>query len=304
MNSQIIRDLRTKIGDAEFRSLSSRNDLKAATYFCSRIAGLSIAFMASYFFWSEGQLVLCIFAIAMFGVQLRFMGWAGFAHELFHGTVFSHARLNRRMFVLFSSLNLSNYGFFDVFHPIHHRSTLKTDHDFEGYASKIPLTNNFLDKLFQFTFNAPRFFKDLTVLVKNATGRIDLGQRYIVPLTAKQKKTITNGARGTIMLSVAYFLLIWLLTDFIFSAVVVSSPYVFTWKNDRLAKLQHEDGKWDSDNIFESANTLVPGPLTRWLYANMNYHVEHHLIPNVPFYNLPLIHDHLVPDYLESSNRT
>jgi fatty acid desaturase len=28
-------------------------------------------------------------------------------------------------------------------------------------------------------------------------------------------------------------------------------------------------------------------PVMAFFYANMNYHVEHHMYPSVPFYNLP-----------------
>ena len=31
----------------------------------------------------------------------------------------------------------------------------------------------------------------------------------------------------------------------------------------------------------------VTDPLGRFLYVNMNYHIEHHLYPQVPFYALP-----------------
>jgi fatty acid desaturase len=31
-------------------------------------------------------------------------------------------------------------------------------------------------------------------------------------------------------------------------------------------------------------------PLFRFLYSNMNYHVEHHMFPMVPFYRLPALH--------------
>jgi fatty acid desaturase len=32
-------------------------------------------------------------------------------------------------------------------------------------------------------------------------------------------------------------------------------------------------------------------PVSRWLYWNMNYHVEHHMYPMVPYYNLPRLHE-------------
>ncbi len=36
-----------------------------------------------------------------------------------------------------------------------------------------------------------------------------------------------------------------------------------------------------------STRSFSAGSLTRYCYFNMNYHIEHHMFPLVPFYNLP-----------------
>lgn len=37
-------------------------------------------------------------------------------------------------------------------------------------------------------------------------------------------------------------------------------------------------------------------PVFRFLYWNMNYHVEHHMFPMVPFHALPQLHDAVKAD--------
>ena len=32
-------------------------------------------------------------------------------------------------------------------------------------------------------------------------------------------------------------------------------------------------------------------PISRFIYWNMNYHVEHHMFPMVPYHALPRLHD-------------
>ena len=39
-----------------------------------------------------------------------------------------------------------------------------------------------------------------------------------------------------------------------------------------------------------NTRTVYMGPLTRWIYWNMNYHVEHHIYPSVPFHSLKKLH--------------
>ena len=37
-------------------------------------------------------------------------------------------------------------------------------------------------------------------------------------------------------------------------------------------------------------------PLFRYLYWNMNYHVEHHMFPMVPYHRLPQLHEVMKED--------
>ena len=39
-----------------------------------------------------------------------------------------------------------------------------------------------------------------------------------------------------------------------------------------------------------NTRTVYINPVFRFLYLNMNYHVEHHMFPTVPYYNLPALH--------------
>ena len=39
-----------------------------------------------------------------------------------------------------------------------------------------------------------------------------------------------------------------------------------------------------------NTRTVYLNPVFAFLYANMNYHIEHHMFPMVPFYRLPELH--------------
>lgn len=280
-----VKEIRAAVGSGNIKSLMGKNDSKAFLYLASRLMALAIPLFVGYYFWSKEWFGLSITMLALYGVQMRFMGWAGFGHELYHRTVFTSSRLNLILFRFFSSINLSNYGFFEVFHPIHHRSPLTTGKDFEGYAA-LAVQTNYLSVFFQCTLNIPSLIRDIRSLSDNSRGVIELGERYTPELSDLQRTTIINGARRNVLLVCSTLLIAILATDLLFSALVFVSPYIFTFMNDYLAKQQHEDGHWDQESILANTRTVIPNVVLRWLYADMNFHIEHHLYPGIPFYNL------------------
>jgi fatty acid desaturase len=44
------------------------------------------------------------------------------------------------------------------------------------------------------------------------------------------------------------------------------------------------------------ARTVYMNPIFRFLYLNMNYHVEHHMFPMVPYHALPKLHEAVKAD--------
>lgn len=54
-----------------------------------------------------------------------------------------------------------------------------------------------------------------------------------------------------------------------------------------------------AENVLDhrlNSRTVYMNPVFRFLYWNMNYHVEHHMFPMVPNYNLPALHAELKAD--------
>jgi fatty acid desaturase len=52
-----------------------------------------------------------------------------------------------------------------------------------------------------------------------------------------------------------------------------------------------------------NSRTVLMNPISRWIYWNMNYHVEHHMFPMVPYHALPRLHA-LIKDDLPAPNRS
>ncbi len=65
---------------------------------------------------------------------------------------------------------------------------------------------------------------------------------------------------------------------------------------------QHSGLAMNVQDHRQSTRSFTLNPLLRFLYFNMNHHIEHHMFPLVPFYNLPKLHL-LVKDQLPRPNR-
>ena len=54
-----------------------------------------------------------------------------------------------------------------------------------------------------------------------------------------------------------------------------------------------------ADNVLDhrlNSRTVYMNPISRFIYWNMNYHVEHHMFPMVPFHRLPDLHEAIKHD--------
>jgi fatty acid desaturase len=53
----------------------------------------------------------------------------------------------------------------------------------------------------------------------------------------------------------------------------------------------------DPPNPFQSTRSTVSNRAVSFFFNNQNYHLEHHLFPRVPWYNLPKLHELLHSSY-------
>ncbi|GLR46109.1 fatty acid desaturase [Mesorhizobium amorphae] len=53
---------------------------------------------------------------------------------------------------------------------------------------------------------------------------------------------------------------------------------------------QHAGLAEDSHDHRLNTRTFTMNPAFEFLYANLNYHIEHHVYPSIPYYNLPVLH--------------
>jgi fatty acid desaturase len=128
----------------------------------------------------------------------------------------------------------------------------------------------------------------------HAVGRISDEEKDYIPESEWPKLVIT--AR------------IWIA---IWAAIIALSLVMWSWLPIVLLMLPQFYGHWLvlffgmtqhiglADDVLDhrlNTRTVYMNPVFRFLYSNMNYHVEHHMFPQVPFHALPALHEEIKDD--------
>ena len=79
--------------------------------------------------------------------------------------------------------------------------------------------------------------------------------------------------------------------------MLVGLPRLYgAWHHVMTGLLQHGGL---ADNVTDhrlNSRTVLMNPVSRFIYWNMNYHVEHHMFPMVPYHALPRLHEMIKHD--------
>lgn len=277
-----------QISPEELVELKRRNDVTAATLLAARLAfhvGLAVFAM-----WAldAGQVVLGLLLLIPNLAAYSFLGWAGIGHELFHNSVFSSRRVNQALFRLFSVLTWSNYFYFQVSHPHHHRLTLAPE-DPEGVR---PPRLDWLTLLQLLTLDVSSLYRRLRVLILNAFGQVpETGlSGALFPRNSLARSHLCAGARVVLGSHLALLAVFVLTKSYWLILIVTLAPFCLTFFNRTLALAQHYGLRDAGRDYAESCRTVLLDPVLAFFYADMNYHVEHHYFPGIPHYNLGRLH--------------
>lgn len=261
---------------------SKRNNTKAFKDLFLRII---LLFFNLYLVFAINNPYLKIVLSLNYFLMYSFTSNAGICHEFLHNNVFKSKTLNVFFFKLFSLLNWTNYSFSLTSHWEHHFHTLSSKDPKNTIRRPLSLK----DFLFFLLFDMRSSYFRLKYLVLNSLNIIPTTFLKSYPDFQNTKREICLTARFIIGF---HFLLISLFVftnSFWLILFVNLAPFCFTFLNKIFAISQHF-GKSENSNIFYSTRTFVANKYLMFLYANMNYHIEHHLYPSIPYYNLPLIH--------------
>jgi fatty acid desaturase len=131
-------------------------------------------------------------------------------------------------------------------------------------------------------------------MVRHALGRLNAEERDFIPEGEVGKVAVV--ARVWMAIYV-WTIMACFATGSILPLMLIGLPRFYgAWHHVMTGLTQHIGLAEDVLDYRLNCRTVYINPFSRFVYWNMNYHVEHHMFPMVPYHALPQLHDAIKAD--------
>src|SRR6478752_2789223 len=205
-------------------------------------------------------------------------------HEAGHGTAFKTDWMNNALYEIASFMVMRESVVWRWSHTRHHSDTIIVGRDPEIVAPRPPNIKGLVMGLFAIGVY-PNYFRHI---VMHSLGRMSADERTYIP-ESEFPKVFRRARIYLLVYAVVIGLAIG--TGSILPLMFVGLVNLFgSWLMSVYGLTQHAGL---AENVLDhrlNCRTVYMNPIHRYLYWNMNYHVEHHMFPLVPYHALPRLH--------------
>jgi fatty acid desaturase len=216
-------------------------------------------------------------------------------HECGHGTAFKTGWMNDVVYQIASFMVVRNPVSWRWSHARHHTDTIIVGRDPEIACMRPPN----LPRLLLAYSGVLDMLASIKTLFLNALGRLSPSEKDYIPETEWRKAILAARLHMAVYVLTVAAAIAW---QSWIPLMLIGLPRLYgCWHMVLTGLIQHCGLAENVTDHRLNSRTVYMNPISRWIYWNMNYHVEHHMFPMVPFYALPKLHQ-IIRDDLPEPN--
>jgi fatty acid desaturase len=273
------------------KELMQRSDGPAIRDTIIWLGVMALSAAGAIYYWGTWWCVPFFLVYGVFYASASDSRW----HECGHGTAFRTRWMNDFVYQIASFMLMRNPVAWRWSHARHHTDTIIVGRDAEIAVMRPP---DLLKAGLMFT-GLLDFRYSLPTLFRQAFSGLNPEEKSYIP-EMEFAKAVT-AARWHVAIYVATIALAVGLGSWL-PLMLIGLPRLYgTWHMVLTGLLQHIGL---ADNVTDhrlNTRTVYMNPISRFIYWNMNYHVEHHMFPMVPYHALPRLHELIKHDLPEAN---
>lgn len=276
----------TDIPRKQMKELMKREDGPAIRDTILWLGSMVVCGALAIYFWGSWW---CVPFFLVYGVMYGSASDSRW-HECGHGTAFKTRWMNDAVYEIASFMIMRNPVTWRWSHTRHHTDTVIVGRDPEIAVMRPP---DLLRLVLNF-FGILDVFHATIDMVRNAAGVISAEEKTFIP--EQEQPRAIRIARIWLAIYVATIALA-ITMGSILPLMLIGLPRLYgAWHHVMTGLLQHGGL---ADNVVDhrlNSRSVYMNPFSRFVYWNMNYHVEHHMFPMVPYHALPQLHEMIKHD--------
>ncbi|MGC1299215.1 MAG: fatty acid desaturase, partial [Alloacidobacterium sp.] len=211
-------------------------------------------------------------------------------HECGHGTAFKTDWMNNALYQIASFMVMRESTVWRWSHTRHHSDTIIVGRDPEIAVPRPPDVKAIIKSFFNLG-NYPKYFRRI---VLHSFGRMAAEEKTFIPEI--EFPNVYRHARIYVAIYLAVIGIAIYTRSFLPLFLVGFTNFFGTWLLVVYGLTQHAGL---AENVLDhrlNCRTVYMNPIHRFLYWNMNYHVEHHMFPLVPYHRQRDLHEAVKDD--------
>ena len=270
----------------QLKELMKRSDGPAIRDTVIWLAALVLSGAGGVYFWGSWWAVPFFLVYGVLYGSSSDSRW----HECGHGTAFKTRWMNDAVYQLASFMILREPTVWRWSHTRHHTDTIIVGRDPEIAVPRPPDIATLLLNIFALKSS----FLTLRHMLVHVTGGLTPEEETFIPEMERWK--VFAVARAWFVIFAVVAAACWWMGSFLPAMLIGLPTFYGGFMTIFFGLTQHAGLAEDVLDHRLNTRTVYMNPVFRFLYWNMNYHIEHHMFPMVPYHALPKLHEAIKDD--------